>query len=138
MGTVSKIWFALAAFLVVAGVVYGLTSHEVAGAPLLLVCGATLTYLGLIGRSEARRAAGLGGPSAFSDEETDAGPGPPPAVPHVGPTIWPLGFAISAVLLAIGFIVSRWIMVVGVLAFAASAAGWLRDVAHGHAHAHDS
>jgi hypothetical protein len=138
MGTVAKIWFAIAAFVAVAGVVYGLTSHEVAGAPLLLVCGATLTYLGLIGRSEARRGASLGGPSATSDAQTDAAAGAPPAVPHVGPTIWPLGFAVSAVLLAIGFIVSRGILIVGVLAFAVSAAGWLRDVAHGHAHAGDS
>jgi threonine/homoserine/homoserine lactone efflux protein len=138
MGTVSRIWLALAGFLAVAGVVYGLTSHEVAGAPLLLVGGATLAYLGLVLGSEARRAARPGGSEASSEAEAGAGPGAPLEVPHVGPTIWPFGFSIAAVLLAVGFIVSRWILIVGVLAFAVSAAGWLRDVAHGHAHAGDS
>src|SRR5947209_837502 len=108
MGTVSKIWLALAGFLAVAGVVYGLTSHEVAGAPLLLVGGGTFAYLGLVLGTQARRAERPGGSEA-SSEADGAGPGAPLEVPHVGPTIWPLGFSIAAVLLAVGFIVSRWI-----------------------------
>src|SRR5437879_10927307 len=138
MGIVSKIWLALAGFLAVAGVVYGLTSHEVAGAPLLLVGGGTFAYLGLVLASQARRAERPGGSEASSDAAEGAGPGTPLEVPHVAPTIWPFGFSIAAVLLAVGFIVSRWILIVGVLAFAVSAAGWLRDVTHGHAPAADS
>ncbi len=124
MSTASRIWLSLAGFLVIAGSVYGLTSHEVAGAPLLLVAGGTFCFLGLVGRSVVRR-------SARPMEEE---PRPEEQV-HVPPTIWPFGFSIAGVIIVVGFIVNRWILAVGVLAFAASAAGWLREIARGHAHA---
>jgi hypothetical protein len=54
---------------------------------------------------------------------------------HVGPTIWPFGFALAAVIIALGLIVTPWLLVLGALAFALAAAGWLRDVAHSRAHA---
>ena len=53
---------------------------------------------------------------------------------HVGPTIWPFAFAVSGVVLALGLIVTGWILIPGAIAFAASAAGWFRDVARSHAH----
>ena len=54
---------------------------------------------------------------------------------HVGPTIWPFGFAIAAVIIALGLIVTPWLLILGAIAFALSAAGWLRDVARSRAHA---
>jgi hypothetical protein len=52
---------------------------------------------------------------------------------HVAPTIWPFGFAVAGVVLAIGVIVSPWIVLVGAAFACVSAAGWLRDVARSHA-----
>lgn len=120
MSTISRICFSLTGFLGIAGTVYGLTSHEPGGATLLLVAAATFSFLGVVARMVARRA---------------TGPEPEEAEVHVSPTIWPFGFAIAAVISALGLIVSPWILIVGALAFALSAAGWLRDVARGRAHA---
>ena len=121
MSTASRVWLSLAGFLLIAGAVYGLTSHEYAGAPLLLVGGATFCYLGLVGRSVVRRA---GGADRGETEEGEV---------HVAPSIWPFAFSIVGVIVALGFIVSPWIFVLGAIAFAVSAGGWLRDVARGHA-----
>lgn len=125
MSGVSRIWLALAAFLVITGAVYGITSHEKAGGPLLLVGAATFCYLGLVARSVVRR----------SEKEAD-GPGHADVGEiHVASTIWPLSFAISGAIIAVGLIVDAWIVAVGALLFASSAAGWLRAVLRGHAHA---
>jgi hypothetical protein len=120
MSAISRIFLSLAAFLVIAGTVYGLTSHEPAGTTLLLVAALTFCFLGLVSRLVARHA------TEPEPEEEEI---------HVGPTIWPFGFAVAAVILALGLIVSPWILVVGAVVFALSAAGWLRDVARGRAHA---
>jgi hypothetical protein len=128
MSTASRIWLALAGFLLIAGAVYGITSKEYAGAPLLLVGGATFSYLGLVGRSVVRR-------SEKQDEgDADADEGEV----HVASTIWPFVFSLAGVIIIVGFIVSAWILALGVLAFAVSAAGWLREVLRGHAHADGS
>ena len=121
MSTISRICLWLAGFLAVAGTVYGLTSHEAGGTTLLLVVAATFCFLGVVSRMVARHEAG---------EE----PNGEPEV-HVGPTIWPLGFAIAAMIIALGLVVSSWLLILGALVFALSAAGWLRDVARGRAHA---
>jgi Cytochrome c oxidase subunit IV len=119
MGTASKVWFALAGFLVVAGIVYLFTSHEKAGGPLLLAGGGTFAYIALVARAESRRSAGDEGGTEAEE-------------PHVGPTIWPFGFSIAAVLIALGFIVNRWIFLPAAIAFAVSAAGWTREVSRSH------
>jgi hypothetical protein len=124
MSTASRVWLSLAAFLLIAGVVYGITSKEYAGAPLLLVAAATFCYLGLVGRSVVRR--GQEDPAEGSAHEEQEGE------PTVAPTIWPLAFSVAGVIIAVGFIVNRWILILGVVAFAVSAGGWLREVAKGH------
>ena len=81
MSTLARICLSLAAFLAVAGTVYGLTSHELGGTTLLLVAAATFCFLGLVvadGGATARR--------RRRPEEEEV---------HVGPTIWPFGFAIA-------------------------------------------
>jgi uncharacterized membrane protein len=118
MTTLSRICLGLALFLVVTGGVYGLTSHEHAGTTELLVSAVTFCFLGIILRVVASREAG-GEP----EEEAEI---------EVAPTIWPFAFAISGVILAVGLIVSQWIVILGGLVAALSAAGWLRDVARSH------
>jgi Cytochrome c oxidase subunit IV len=117
----SRLSLSLAAFLAIAGAVYGVTSHEPSGTTSLLVAAATFCFLGIVMRIAAPREA-----VAEAHEETEVG---------VAPTIWPFGIAISGVILALGLIVSPWILLLGGLAFAISAVGWIRDVAHSHARA---
>jgi hypothetical protein len=119
----SRIMLSLAGFLIVAGTVYGLTSHELTGAPLLLAASVTFCYLGLVARSQARRSAEEG--EGHTVEELEV---------VVAPTIWPFGFAIAAATMVLGLIVSHWILIAAAIAFALSVAGWLRDVARSHAH----
>jgi len=119
MSTLSRVCLGLAVFLVVTGGVYGLTSHEHAGTTELLVSAVTFCFLGVLLRL-------LGAHEAEGEpvEEAEI---------QVAPTIWPFGFAISGVILVVGLIVSQWIVILGALAAAVSAAGWLRDVARSHA-----
>ena len=119
MSSLSRICMWLAAFLLVAGTVYGFTSHEPAGTTLLLIASATFWFLAFVARYVARQEAGRP-----DQEEPEL---------HIGPTIWPFGFAISAVLIGLGFVISPWILIPGAVAFALCAAGWLRDVARSHA-----
>jgi Cytochrome c oxidase subunit IV len=119
MRVASRIWLLLAAFLLVAGGVYLLTSHEYAGGSLLLVGAATFAYMAVVGWSLEHAA------------EESHGAGEPEV--EVPPTIWPFGLAIAGLILLVGFVVSRWILVAGVVAFAVAAAGWLRQVLRSHA-----
>lgn len=128
MSTLLRIALWLSGFLLVAGLVYGVTSHELTGAPLLLVAAATFTYLGLASRSAIRKAVRAGEGASGEAEEP----------PHVPPTIWPLAFSIAALAIAIGVVVSRWILAAGIALFAVSAGGWFRDIARQHRTDHDA
>jgi hypothetical protein len=121
MSTLSRICLGLAIFLAIAGGVYGFTSHEPAGTTEFLVAAVTFCFLGIILRVVAS-----GEAEGQPEEETEI---------QVAPTIWPFGFAISGVILAVGLIVSQWIVILGGLAAALSAAGWLRDVTRSHGEA---
>jgi hypothetical protein len=126
--TAARVWFGLAAFLVVTGAIYGITSHELAGAPLLLVASVTFFYLGMVARRQVR------------DASRPEGDGHPPgevseAEAAVAPTIWPFGFSIAAVTLALGLVISRWLLAAGAALFLLAAAGWFRDVTRQHRHA---
>jgi uncharacterized membrane protein len=116
--TVSTICFGLAIFLGVAGLIYLFTAHEYAGATELLIASVTFAFLGLVLRVAERRA-----PTEAADEEKL----------HIGPTIWPLGFAASGAVVAIGLIVGPLILVIGAAACVVCAAGWARDVARSRA-----
>jgi hypothetical protein len=56
------------------------------------------------------------------------------AEPEVLPTIWPLVFSLSAVLLMLGVIVTPWLFVLGGVVFLLAAAGWVREVTRARAH----
>ena len=120
MSLTSRILGGLSVFLLVAGGVYGLTSHEDAGTTLLLVAGLTFGFLSLVSRSMGKREHGG---EAEGEAEVE-----------VLPTIWPLVFSLSAVLLMLGVIVTPWFFVVGGVVFLLAAAGWVRDVTRARAH----
>jgi energy-converting hydrogenase Eha subunit C len=106
-------------FLAIAAAVYWLTATEPIGTTTLAVAALTFLVLGVLVRVEAKRA-------------NEEGEGEDELV-HVSPTIWPLGFAVAAVVLALGIIVAPWFFVLGGILFVASAAGWLKAVARSHA-----
>jgi hypothetical protein len=123
MRAIARICIGLAVFLLVAGTVYVLTAKEYAGATMFLIASATFWFIAFVTRSIAR---GEGQEEeAGGDEEI-----------HVAPTIWPFGFAISGVLLLLGFIVSQWILLLGAAAFVVSAVGWFRDIARSRVSEH--
>jgi hypothetical protein len=117
---VSNVLLSIGGFLAIAAAVYGFTAHEPIGATLFLIGSITFLALGLVVRASARHA-----DRADAEERAEA---------HVTPTIWPLGFAVSGLLLALGLIVSAWLLVAGGIGFALSAAGWVRDVARAQSH----
>ena len=121
MSTFARICFSLAVFLGIAGTVYGLTSQELAGTTLFLVAGTTFGFLGIVSRAIAAQATGS---EPAETEEV-----------HVSPTIWPFGFAVAAVVIAFGLVITPRILLAGAIVFVLSAAGWIRDVARSRAHA---
>jgi hypothetical protein len=59
------------------------------------------------------------------------------AEPHVGPTIWPLVFAVSAIGLVLGAVAVRWALLPGAILFVLASVGWVLDV-HRQWHHHAS
>jgi cation transport ATPase len=117
MRVASRIWLTLAGFLLVAGGIYAFTANEYAGGSLLLVGAVAFAYLALAGWSFERPA------DAHGEEEAEV---------EVPPTIWPFGAAVAGLIMLVGFVVSRWILALGVIAFATAVGGWLREVVRAH------
>jgi hypothetical protein len=149
----SKLFVALGAFLIGAGVIYGVLARDYEGLTLSLTAAGGALLFGGYGRSAVRRARTAlgsatesGAPSA--DESDSAAPPatqtptpaatqtpPPPAAetasdaePHVGPTIWPLVFAVSAIGLVLGAVAVRWALLPGAILFVLASVGWVLDV----------
>ena len=125
MSVLARIALGLAVFLGAAGVVYGFTGHEFVGTPLLLIASACFAYVGIFVRRAMR---------AALTEPVDGDGGPDVAEPHIGPTIWPFVLSLGGVALALGAIVSTWLLVVGGALFVAAAAGWFLDVSRQWGH----
>jgi Cytochrome c oxidase subunit IV len=124
----SQVVFRVAAFLVVAGLVYAVTSHERAGGALILATAVCLAYVGWILRAAVRGAR----PEA---QEADTGPKDAEAeTEHVGPTIWPFAFSLAAIGLVLGIALARWLLFVGAALFVMSAVGWFVDIRRQHSH----
>lgn len=129
MSLFSRITLGLGGFLIVAGLVYALISHEWQGVTLMFtVAGGALlvgTYLGqAVQRARAWLAAQPAG--ATGDAGTE---------PHVAPTIWPLVFALSMIGLVIGAVESRWALAGGGILLVVALAGWSLDVRRQWGHA---
>lgn len=123
MSVYARISLRLGLFLVVVGIVYGATSHEFVGTPLLLIAAGGSAFIGWFIRRAIRDANG-------QPEGTVEDAGDDTAEPHVGPTIWPFVFSLSAVGFVLGAIVSRWLLVLAAVLFGAASVGWVLDVRH--------
>ena len=131
MKPLSRILVGLALFLAVDSAVYLITAHEFTGGPLIASTAISFFYLGWVLWRVTRR--------AQREIEQEAHPTEVGAVEleHVGPTIWPVGFAVAAVVLAVGLAVLPVLLIPGGIVFVASALGWTMDVRGQHAH-HDA
>ena len=133
MKVASLVVFRLAAFLAAAGLVYAVTSHELAGGSLILVAAVCFAYVGWILRLAVRNAEPAPEQAQGRKEEEAT-----EEAEHVGPTIWPFAFSLAAIGFVLGIVVARWLLVAGVALFAASAGGWFVDVRRQHSHGHGS
>ena len=119
MKLMGRIFLALGAFLVVAGVAYGLHSKDYQGLALILtVAGGAFLFGGYLAQAMQRANA------AVSADQPPASEGEP----HVGPTIWPLVFALSMAPLVVGALGSRWLLWAGAVVFVVAGVGWVLDV----------
>ncbi|HEY1332469.1 MAG TPA: cytochrome c oxidase subunit 4 [Actinomycetota bacterium] len=95
-------------------VIYWYLQKEQQTTVLLAMTAASFAYLGLYALLAVRKA----GREAEVVEQEE---------PHVGPTIWPAVFALSAVGIVLGVLVAPWLLAVGGLLFVAAAVGWITD-----------
>ncbi|HET9840889.1 MAG TPA: cytochrome c oxidase subunit 4 [Nocardioides sp.] len=119
MKLLGRIFLAFGAFLVVAGVLYGLHSREYQGLTLMLTTAGGAFLFGGYLTQALQRATAIQAAEAAPAAEGE---------PHVGPTIWPLVFALSMVPLVVGALGSRWVLAVGGVVFVVAGVGWLLDV----------
>jgi hypothetical protein len=123
MSLFSRIIVGFGAFLIVTGVIYGVVTYEWEGTTLMLIVagGALLVGAYLISAVQRARAtvavASGTGPLGGADAE-----------PHVGPTIWPLVFALSTIGLVVGAVGPHWALVGGGVLFIAAGVGWILDI----------
>lgn len=118
----------LGLFYLVAGIGYALTSEFVNGFPLLIAAGIGISVLGGYAYLAVRRAERALASGSAAQEPTE---------PHVGATIWPFGYALSAVGFVLGFHAYRPMYAVGGLLFLAATAGWFADVRQQWSHNND-
>jgi hypothetical protein len=118
----------LGLFYLVAGFAYAATSEFVDGFPLLMAAAVGISVLGgyvyfAVRRAERQVAAG----DEFEEE----------LEPHIGSTIWPFGYAVSAIGFVLGLLVSDSFYALGGLGFGAATAGWFADVRRQWLHAEE-
>ncbi len=127
----SRLFLALSAFLLVSLIIYFWHAREYEGVVLSITVALGALLIGGWGSSVVRRSAQE---AAQPAAEPDVPPRPAQMdevdEPHVGPTIWPLVFAISAVGIVVGLVGNRWVLVAGGALFVAAAIGWVVDVHH--------
>jgi len=113
MRTFARLGLILGVLFVIDSVVYLALQKDKQGFVLILFVGVGFAYLGLYALLSVRR--------ARRSTTAEEGLGEP----HVGPTIWPLVFAVSAVVMTIGILVTPVILVIGGILFVAAAVGWI-------------
>jgi hypothetical protein len=143
----ARIALLLGAFLLGAGLIYGVTGYEWRGFVELVIAGGGFAYLGLYARRAVRAAdrESREAPKPEPDAPAPAGPatgpaGPAPAEAHVTeevrPTIWPLVFSLAGAGIVAGVLANHWILVVGGLLAVAAAIGWFLEVLVQHRQQH--
>jgi cobalamin synthase len=126
VSTFSRIGLILGVLFLIDSFVYlGLQSNK-QGFVLILFTGVGFAYLGCYALLAVRKA---------RHEAAEEGLGEP----HVGPTIWPLVFAVSAVVMVVGILVTPVILVIGGILFVVAAVGWISAARkQWHVEGHDS
>jgi len=107
----------LALFLVVAGLIYGSTSHEYQGTLLFVVAAAGFAFIGLFVRRAVRMTAREARSEEHAEEE-----------PHVTPTIWPFVLSLAGVALVLGAFINKWLLAIGAALFLTASVGWFADI----------
>jgi hypothetical protein len=118
----------LGAYYVIAGLGYALTSEFVNGFPLLITAAIGIGVFGGYAYLTVRR-----GEQALAAGEAAA----EPVEPHIGSTIWPFGYALSAIGIVVGFLAYQPMYAVGGVLFVAATVGWFADVRHQWRHSHE-
>ena len=113
MSTFARIGLIIGALFVIDSVVYLSLQHDKQGFVLILFAGLGFAYLGCYALLAVRK--------AKRQTQAEEGVGEP----HVGPTIWPLVFAVSAVVMVVGILVTPVILVIGGILFVVAAVGWI-------------
>lgn len=115
-------------FFLAAGFTYALTGDFVNGFPLLMVAAIGVALLGGYVYAAVRRAEQEVAAGGEVEEQVE---------PHIGSTIWPFGYALSAVGFVLGLLVSDAFYALGGLGFGAATAGWFADVRQQWLHAEE-
>jgi hypothetical protein len=121
----SRVALGLGTFVLAAGLVLWFTAHERTGAPLLVILSVGFFYIARVLQGGSGHEAGDVADDAAHGEE-EAGE------EEISPTIWPFGFSVAAVVLVLGVVLSRWLLVVGLVLVAACGTGWYRDLRRQH------
>lgn len=122
MKVAMRIVLGLAIFVLIAGLVYYISSNEWRGSVMLIVLGVAFGYIALVFRGAVKRAsAPVTAPKMVEEEVAEA---------HVGPTIWPFVFSLAPVLLVIGVVGVHWMLIPGVILLVGAAVGWFLDIEH--------
>jgi hypothetical protein len=117
-----RIVFGLAAFLIVAGLIYAVTSQEYLGAMLFVLCAAGFAFIGLFVRHSVRESATATDGEANHEE------------PHIRPTIWPFVLSLGGLGLVLGAAVASWLAVAGAAVIVLAGIGWFVDVTRQWSH----
>ncbi len=126
---------ALYTFLI--ATIYWFVSYEHAGTTLLVFLGAAAVFFAsfVLLKSERKEVKGGRGPLGFLKrtlgfDEPDDAQGPLATEEEaVDATIWPLGAALGATLVALGLVFGPWLWIPGLGLTIASATAWLTDSA---------
>jgi membrane protein implicated in regulation of membrane protease activity len=144
-----NLFVALGVFALVAGVVYGVWGYELSGTFYLCVLGVAFMYLAHVllhaARDEPRETEDEG---ATAPAGEDGGHGlqtlsrealePVPVTAHASPpALTPFVFAVSAGLIAVGLVFTRWLVITGAVILAGAAATWLIETAPRRSQHHD-
>ncbi len=122
----ARIFLAIATFLAVATVVYGVASAEEAGTAMLFLAVGMAAIVGCYLMVQARSHADAGDP----DRPGGGGAGDPAAqgeayLPHA--SIWPFGVGMGLVIMANGLVLGMWAMIPGTLLSASCLWGYARQ-----------
>ena len=142
------LFMVLGAFVLVAGVVYGIWGTELAGTVYLCVLGVAFVYLARVllhaarsepGATEDPTATGLAaGHGAQGESLSREALEPVPVAAHASPpAITPFLFALAGALVVLGLVFTRWLVLVGALGLGLVAIAWFLETApRRHAEGH--